>query len=260
MFSKNKTNIVKILFFCVAAATVFANLQAAQPTDQPLVMVGPGVVIGEKAQKGADTEILPIPLMLVEWGRLRIFGPQATFTFLGDKDASLSALVKMRSEGYKAKEGRNLRGMDDRDRTVEGGLAYQMNLDWATLGVEWTSDLLKKHGGHEVRWTLSRRFDNVLNIERLAVTPTVGANWRSRQLNDYYYGVEADEATAARPAYNAGHSFGLLAGLRAETPLWQNWTLYASVFTEWLDKEITDSPIVDKHYRLSMILGAMYRF
>lgn len=259
MFSRNKTIFVGILAV-ILVTIAFAEDSSAPSAEKPLVMLGPGVVISEKAQKGADTEVIPIPLMLVEWGRLRIFGPQATFTFLGDRDASLSALVKMRSEGYNAKEGRNLRGMDDRDRTVEGGLAYQMNLDWATLGVEWTSDLLKEHGGHEVRWTLSRRFDNMLNIQRLAITPTVGANWRSKQLNDYYYGVEAHEATAARPKYNVGDSFGLLAGIRAEAPLWQNWTLFTSVFSEWLDEEITDSPIVDKHYRLTIIAGAMYKF
>ena len=46
------------------------------------------------------------------------------------------------------------------------------------------------------------------------ITPIIGVNYRSHQLNDYYYGVRASEAIAGRPKYDAGDSTGLMAGVR----------------------------------------------
>lgn len=256
-----KTNPIVISCLLVAVRiAAAANPQGERPPPLPLMMLGPGVVISQKAQKSAPLEILPIPLFMVQWNRLRLFGPQLSYTLVRRGKAALEGVVKMRSEGYEAEEGPALRGMSDRNRTLEAGLAFQMNWDWATLGIDWSSDILQQHGGYELRGTLSRRLNDLGGIERLQVTPLVGVNRRSRPLNNYYYGVRADETAPDRPEYAAKSSWGLLAGIRVEKGLTQKWTLHAGLFGEWLNQEITKSPIVDKPYRLSGIAGAMYRF
>ena len=84
--------------------------------------------------------------------------------------------------------------------------------------------------------------------------------YRSRQLNDYYYGVRSSEAIPGRPEYDVGDSVGLLTALRLNYRLNELWSVMAMGSVQWLGNKITDSPIVEKHYRASLLLGIMRRF
>jgi outer membrane protein len=84
--------------------------------------------------------------------------------------------------------------------------------------------------------------------------------YRSRQLNDYYYGVRSDEVIPSRPEYDVGDSIGLLAALRLNYRLNEQWSVMAMSSIQWLGSEITNSPIVEKDYMASLLLGIMYRF
>ncbi len=243
-----------ILTFCSAQEG-----RGAAPTES-VFQAGPGLLMVDKPHKGGDTRILPIPAIYFQKDRFMLFGPQARWVLYYDNDLMVSVLGKLRYEGYDDNEDRYLRGMSDRRMTFEAGLSLAREFRWARLAADWTSDVLNEHKGHEIRLTASRRFADVLGVDKLAVTPTVGGNWRSRQLNNYYYGVRPKEAVAGRPAYNAGDTVGLLTSLRVDYPLTERWNMFSLVSVEWLRSEITNSPIVDQHHKLSLLIGAMYNF
>jgi outer membrane protein len=123
-----------------------------------------------------------------------------------------------------------------------------------------TADVLNEHKGHEFRLSYDYDFRGAFNVSALSVTPGVGVTYRSRQLNDYYYGVRSDEVIPGRPQYEVGDSTGLLASVRANYRLYERWSVMAMTSVEWLGSEITDSPIVEKDYEISMLVGVMYRF
>lgn len=238
-----------------------SGLGMAQPErPESIFQAGPGLLIVDKPHKGGDTRILPIPAVYYQQGRLQIFGPQAAWYFYHEDETSIAGLVKLRYEGYKSSESRHLRGMDRRRATAEAGLSVGRDFGWGRLTAEWTSDVLNEHKGHEFRLTASRRFADILGIEKLAVTPSVGGNWRSKQLNNYYYGVKTKEAAANRRAYTAGDTLGLLTAIRTDYAISEKWNLFGAVSVEWLGSEITNSPIVDQHYRMSILAGALYTF
>lgn len=252
--------IVLISVFGLSLSFCWAQEGPNAGASQSVFQAGAGLVIVDKPQKGGDTEILPIPTVYFQKDRFILFGPQAQWVFYYDERLTVSALGQLRYEGYDDDESRHLRGMSDRRASVEAGLLAAQDFDWGRLAAQWTSDILNEHKGHEIRLTASRRFADAAGVDKLAVTPTVGLNWRSKQLNDYYYGVERKEATAWRPAYNAGDSVGLLTSLRVDYPLNERWNLFGVVSAEWLGSEITDSPIVDQDYRMSVLIGTLYRF
>ncbi len=221
---------------------------------------GPGLLISDKPHKGGDTRILPIPAVYYQQGSFSIFGPRAAWGFYEADGLSIAGLATIRLEGYKSSESRHLRDMGRRRDTVEAGLSIVQDLSWARISAEWTSDILNEHSGHEIRLNLLWRFTDILDIDNLELTPSIGGNWRSKQLNNYYYGVKQTEAIENRPAYNAGSSIGLLTAVSLDYALSERWTLFGMVSTEWLGSEITDSPIVGQHYRMSTLLGAVYRF
>lgn len=218
------------------------------------------MLIVDKPHKGGTTKLLPIPAIFYQQDRFVLSGTQARWVFYYDDGLMVSALGKLRYEGYRSSESRHLRGMSNRRATVEAGLSLAQDFSWGQLTAEWVSDALHEHKGHEIRLLANRRFAQVFGAEHLAVTPGVGVNWRSKQLNDYYYGVERNEATGDRRAYNVGSTMGLLTSVRMDYAIDARWNLFGAVSVEWLGSEISDSPIVEQHHRTSVFIGAMYRF
>lgn len=247
------------LFIVTASFCAAQNNRPAAPPETTF-QVGPGLLITDKAQKGGDTEVLVIPAFYYRQGRFLLFGPQASWVFVYEDGLMVSAIARLRFEGYNDNESRHLRGMSDRRATAEAGLSVAQEFDWGRLKAEWASDVLNEHKGHEIRLLADRRFEDVFGVEKLALTPGIGVNWRSKQLNDYYYGVEGKEATSSRPATNVGSTAGSLASLRVDYPLTERWNFFSSVSVEWLGSEITDSPIVDQHHRTSVLIGTLYKF
>ena len=78
------------------------------------------------------------------------------------------------------------------------------------------------------------------------VRPFAELQWLSADMTDYYVGVDADEVTTYRPAYQAGDALGLKAGLVLEYPLTRNLTVLGGVNLTGWDNAVTDSPIVDR--------------
>ena len=87
-----------------------------------------------------------------------------------------------------------------------------------------------------------------------------GLSWRSENLNNYYYGVRAKEATANRTVYKSGNSVNPYAGVVLDYQLAERWSIFSMFRNEWLGNEITDSPIVDQDSKISLILGLLYCF
>jgi len=233
----------------------------AVPQDETLFLLGPGVLYIQNPYKGVDADIYPVPLFIFRGERLSVFGPRATYSLFGEKDRwGVEALFRLRLEGYEDDDSRYLRGMDDRDGSLELGLRYIHDLDFAVVSTEFSHDILGEHDGYELRFTLNRTFNNVLDIESLRLTPIAGVNWRSGDLNDYYYGVRSSEAVPGRRAYEADGAPGFLTALQADYKLSDRWSLFGLVSFEWLDNEITNSPIVNRDYISNVLLGALYKF
>ena len=166
----------------------------------------------------------------------------------------------MRFEGYEEDDSRYLRGMDDREWTLELGGSLSRILGEARITADVSADVLNEHKGHQVRLSYNYDLRGPANIRNLLVTPSIGITYRSNQLNDYYYGVRSSEAIPGRPEYDVGDSIGLLTALRLNYRLNERWSVMGMAAVRWLGSEITDSPIVEKDYMASMLLGIMCRF
>lgn len=84
--------------------------------------------------------------------------------------------------------------------------------------------------------------------------------WLSDKVTDYYVGVNADEAKAGRPAYQADAAFAFKAGVGVEQPLSPKLTLVGDVAVTAYDAEISDSPIIERSSVWSGALGLRYRW
>jgi outer membrane protein len=229
-----------------------------RPTN--LFSVGAGVIITKDPYKGIDTDTQGIPFFLYRTNKLSLYGPMMSYALFEDDRWQIKALAKIRFEGYEQEDSHFLQGMDDRQWTLEMGGSLSKKLPLGNITADFAADILNEHKGHELRLFYSYDFRNVLKIPALMATPNIGVAYRSRQLNDYYYGVRESEAIAGRPEYNAGDSTGLMTGLRVNYKLSEKMNLMGLISFEWLDDEIRNSPIVDEDHIESFLLGITYTF
>ncbi len=147
-----------------------------------------------------------------------------------------------------------LAGMALREQGTDLGIGYRRQMAWGTLGVEALHNVDEASRGSEVRLRL------VKSVQRgeLRLWPQAMLAWRDDKLNDYYYGVRAAEANAARPAYVAGSGLNLELAVYASYPLSKNWQLLGGISaTQWAGS-VRSSPIVENRLQAAATLGLLY--
>jgi outer membrane protein len=147
-----------------------------------------------------------------------------------------------------------LAAMALREQGTDLGFGYRERMAWGTLGVEFLYNVDDASRGSEVRLRL------VEEVRRgeLRLWPQAMLSWRSRTLNDYYYGVRVDEADAARPAYAAGSGLNLELALYASYPLSRNWRLLGGLSATQWSASVRASPIVENRLQAAATLGLLY--
>jgi outer membrane protein len=205
---------------------------------------------------GTRTDLLP--LYLYEGDRFFLRSNQfGVKLWQPDDSQRMELFIRHRLEGYpEDHRPEALDGMKVRNTGVDLGVRYRLQQGAATWSASAMHDIGSQSNGSELRvdyaWTWQRG--------RWTLQPGAGIAWRSANLNNYYFGVNADEATSERPAYYAGAGFDTSVSLYASYQILRNWRLLGGVASVWHSREINDSPIVRDGAKPAFTLGAVYDF
>jgi MipA family protein len=149
--------------------------------------------------------------------------------------------------------------MEDRRMSFDAGLKAELKLPLGEDVMLWArvvTDAASRHDGQEAELSVSKKFRS----KYFRLTPSVGARFQSSRLVDYYYGVRASEVRAGRPEYEPGQAVNYFGEVLFSFGISQNWIVVTKAGVEFLDSEIRKSPIVDKDYLLTGIVGLTRRF
>ncbi len=220
---------------------------------------GLGAVVGFSAspyrEGGTRHDILP--LYLFEGERIFLDGNRAGVKLLKDGDQRLDLFAAQRLEGFPTDNlPASLAGMAARGTGVDLGLSWRTRQPWGAVQVEYLHDIDNASRGQELR--LGYSYD--WHSGDLTLRPNLTLGLRDAKLNNYYYGVQATEATLARPAYAPGAGVNTTLGLDARYALTQRWRLVGRVSATLLPGTVADSPIVQKRVLPAVYLGAAYDF
>jgi MipA family protein len=251
----------------IAAAGLCAALPAfAGGNTEPLTDIlsspgsaGLGLVtrIERSPYKDAGTRYDLLPLYLYEGERLFLHANRGGIKLLNGTERRLDLFVEQRLEGFPTERlPASLAGMSPRDSGLDLGLAYRWRQPWGTLQAELVHDISNTYKGNEFR--LGYTYDWRSGPWMLRPSLTVGV--RDARLNNYYYGVQASEATAGRPAYAPGAGVQTSIGLYGSYDLTERWRLLAGVSATLLDNKTKNSPIVQKSVLPAVYVGAAYDF
>ena len=250
------------LFLVSAAAFPPAAMAHTGPSGDLLVVPGSaglGAMIRSERStyKGAGVSHDLVPLYLYEGKRFFLHPMRAGLKLSDDGGHRVDLFLEHRFEGFPY--GRippALAGMQARQSTTDLGVSYTYRAAWGNLRAEFAHDALDVTKGEELRFGYSYDW----NSGRWHLRPALTLMQRSAKLNNYYYGVRADEAKANRPEYMPGAGTDAWLGLYGYYDLSRGWRFLGGLGVNLLDSHVRKSPIVRDANRPTLFLGAAYDF
>ena len=107
-----------------------------------------------------------------------------------------------------------LASLSPRHSGTDAGAAWLLSgpQDQTTLALQARHDVSQTSYGSTVQLSLQHNSP----VGPAVLTPELALSWRSASLNRYYYGISAQEATTALPAYNPGAGLNVSLDLHLE--------------------------------------------
>ncbi len=197
-----------------------------------------------------------VPLYLYEGKYLYSHGTSAGLHMIDREHFSFDLVARYRFDRLETDSSNLYFGMEDREQTVDGGLAFAINGNWGEVSASAVSDMLDTHNGEE--YDLTYRY--TWATQKWKFSPFISYVYQDEDLVNYYYGVEDDEAAPGRPAYTPGDAHFLRAGLNTSYHWSKRMRIFANFAVEGLDDPVRDSPLVDEEQLTSAFLGFAYFF
>jgi MipA family protein len=144
----------------------------------------------------------------------------------------------------------------DRDYAIELGVELLTDGAWGALQFTAFHDVSNTHQGYELYADYSYGW----HAQRLFIEPSFGASYKSKDLNNYYWGVTEDEAGIVVAPYEADAGVNWHARLKLGYQLSRHWALSLVAEYERLNDEAASSPLVKEHDVLGYFAGAAFRF
>ena len=144
----------------------------------------------------------------------------------------------------------------DRDYAVELGIEMLADGNWGALQLSAFHDVSGTHEGFEIHADYGYGWRS----QRLYIEPSIGASYKSKDLNNYYWGVTPEEAGVVAFPFEAGAGVNWQARLMLGYQVSRHWSLSLVAEYERLNDEAAASPIVEEQNVLGFFAGVAYRF
>ena len=231
---------------------------ATDKYDEPELSwgVGLGMISEDEGYTEVGSDSTAVPIFIINYGKFYLMGPKFGYQLYGNNNYTFGLIGNYRLDGYEAEDSPYLKGMDDRDGTLDIGVEYSYDTGFGKIGIEVVADTLGKHEGYQADIS----FSYPINFDNGQLSPYIGAEYRSDDLVNYYYGVKSTEVTQIRQFYQADSAVNLVMGIRSTWFSGPHHRFVAMLQFKAFDDSIKDSPIIDADDAYNMIFGYAYVF
>ena len=222
------------LLALLGAATASADL--TQPT-QDRWAIGTSVRLQSSPYVGEGLRTDFLPELYYQGRAFYLDGTRAGWRTSAWDAVTLDAFAQYRFGGYNTELTSEIAGMR-RYGTAEAGTSAKFATAAGQFLLEWRTDAFNRHGGQ----SLKGEWRGQWHSGNWRLEPYLFAEHESADVNNYYYGVEPDEALPDRPAYKPGAGTNLGLGTDAWYRAGAHLLGFSLSYTA-LDEVIESSPI-----------------
>lgn len=241
---------MKLTFSLLACATCLTTTPALAEGNW---IVGLLVDGGQSPYVGGETSAKLWPYVAYETDRLHIGIDEISYDLISNDTLDVSLMIAPRFSPDFA-DTALFDGLD-RDDAVEAGFKATYDFGATYAAVSMQGDVSGAHDGYSGKISIGYEAE----LGGFGIDLSAGVKLKDVNLNNYLYGVHADEATTDRPAFEMDNSINAFADITAILPLSQNVVLVGEVSYTDLG-EASDSPLVDRNNKTDVLIGVAYQF
>lgn len=212
----------------------------------------------------ADVTFAGLPYFSYTRGGFYVSGVNVGYQITADPDPFTAPELELRWDilatprflGYKVDESPVLEGLQSTDYSIHAGVSVSLLNAPVNLNAQLLTDILGISNGTELSGTVSKTY----TFDKLSLTPAVGLTWQDSTLVDYYYGIDASQATADRPRFDGDSVVNAMVSLTAGYPITPSLLGIGALKVDLLGSAIADSPIVDSSTVTAATFGLIYSF
>jgi MipA family protein len=219
------------------------------------IAVGGALFIPE-LDRGLSNVGSPVPLVGSQRAYSYVSYADCGHSLFGGESWSVGPVVQDRLEGCKFADGCEFGGMADRRFSVDVGLGFSWETGFGSLSVSWVTNMLGRHKGFETEFAYALR----VPWKGFDVIPSAGIRCKSSGLTDSFYGAQGAEGFSGQASSKAGSAIDPFVRMTVKKKLGGRLSMLSAVQCEWFDREIQDSPVVNRPYGASLLFGLLYKF
>jgi len=224
------------------------------------ITLGLGPWMQTQPYKDVSPILTPSPVLFFDNGIAYIRWTRFGVYFLGKKNDDyswgLSLTTQPRQYSYKSTDSNALTGMEDKKSSFEAGVAFSLKADKAYFEIMAMNDILNNTNS----WVIESELGYEFKVGDFSLYPSATLTYQSSQFTNYYYGVQENEATPSRVAYqtNAGLQYGLQTYITY--PFTKELSAFINLKVDKLSNEAANSPIVNDTFIFSGLASLIYTF
>jgi len=238
-------------------------IKAQEDEEKDSLLIGIGIMSESGIYQDISGEADPIPILIGQYGGFWFEQTTVGYTFFESKALSLSPVINFAFDsGYDPGDAdansQLYTGLESLNSTVEAGLSLEVEAGPLEVELRYLTDVGSEHRGDI--FSISLGNDIELMDDRLVLEPAIGVSWVSKEYNQYYYGVTAQQANAFREAYTADSGLNYEFSLSSRYKVGERFYVLGQLAYDKYDSALKDSPLVDKTSETSIGLGIGYEF
>lgn len=237
-----------ILILFLLSLSSLSLAESERKTDSGKVRSGwyYGLFASDKASlyEGISEQAKLLPAIGYKSPSLNIFGPFASYRLYNNSRQGMKLFVHAhyKSLGFDSKDSARFNTLTDRKSSFFAGLTLEKKLDNWTFRTAYSKDIQGRSNGEEVKLSASYFY----NIGPFFIRPSADLTFQNRTFTRYYFGVNSQEENGLLRYYQPSDSFSPGLGLSLSTPIFFGGFTRLSMSEQWLDKQLSDSPLLDK--------------
>lgn len=207
----------------------------------------------------ADNNISYFPVGSFDNNHLYIEGAEAGFYPYKDSNDQVRIGLSYDGREFRPDDADDavMKNLDKRDWSVLAHASYMHITPYGGFKIKAATDVLSRHDGQTVSLSHLSKF----NKDKLTIYPEIGAVWQSKDYNQYYYGVPADESTRTGIVqYDAKSGVMPFVAATATYKINDHFSVFGNQRVEWLSSTQKDSPLTDGSVDSKTRFGVNYTF
>ncbi|SFV67249.1 MltA-interacting MipA family protein [hydrothermal vent metagenome] len=248
--------------YILLLALLTLSLYGEETQEKKKVTLGFGPYMQTQPYKGVDPLLVPSPVIFFDNGLFYVRWSRAGMYFLGDKGEEfswgLSLTAQPRTYGYKAEDSKYLEGMDERETTFEGGLAFSASYNDTYIETMLLTDMLVRYES----WLFKTEIGDEFKLGKFTFYPSIIVVYESDEFVNYYYGVREHEVdtTIGRTQFTPGAGWQLGAQTYINYPFTDKLAGLINLRVDRLPSSALNSPLIDSDYIYSGLVSLIYSF